>query len=462
MSTKKVVIIGAGCAGLSAAYNLQKQGVEFVVYEATHHVGGRCRTEYEDGYEFFVGAGSTEPQWDTTFSYLKEFGLEDRIYSLGGMRFGFVRNGKIRTVFLGNRLKDSLRALPENIGFLFTGIPFKAYIQLLKVISPIGKYLKRIDSKTHNYEALSEISDLSTEEFFLKQGAPDASTWFAHTLLAMMVLARPKDISIAHPLTLFSLMQGMCSMHGGLGMINDALYARVKDHVRLNTPVKKVVLQNNRVVGVEIEEGFVEADQVICGVDAVLARQLIPDLPDSLRLPLETCKYSSTYYYQFGLEKQIVNKPGTPMFLVMIPPDVDSFMSYMSLGHPSVDKPVAITPTRGWEDERLAGLTPEERNQKVIAEIRKFVPFFPEKPKVVKCYRWNRAVNIESPGQHNTIREMKEKHMRDVGGLYLAGEYLFLLACTEGAFSTGKKAAEMVVEDLRNVSGIASENGGKK
>ena len=35
-------------------------------------------------------------------------------------------------------------------------------------------------------------------------------------------------------------------------------------------------------------------------------------------------------------------------------------------------------------------------------------------------------------------------------GLYLAGEYLFLIASTEGAFATGKQAAERVVDDLRN------------
>jgi protoporphyrinogen/coproporphyrinogen III oxidase len=450
MAGKKVVIVGAGCAGLSAAYNLKKQGVDFVVFEASKNVGGRCRTEYEDGYEFFVGAGSTEPQWDTTFEYLKEFKLEDRIYSLGGMRFGFVRNGKIRTVFLGSKFSDSLRALPENISFLFTGIPFKAYLQLLKVLSPISKYLKRIDSKTHNYEALAEISDMSTEEFFLKHGAPDASKWFAHTLLAMMVLARPKDISIAHPLTLFSLMQGMCSMHGGLGMINEALYEQVKDHVQLNTPVKKVVLKDNKVIGIETRDGFIEADQVIIGLDAFDVRKVVPDLPDSISKPLETCQYSSTYYYQFGLEKPIVRRKDTPMYLVMLPPDVDSFMSYMSLGYPSEDKTVCVTPTRGWEDERLAGLTPEERRRKVIDEIRKFVPAFPAEPKVTKVYRWDRAVNIEAPGQHNAIRDMMENHMRDVSGLYLSGEYLFLLACTEGAFATGKKAAEAVVDDLRN------------
>ena len=40
MPTSKVVIIGAGCAGLSAAYNLRKQGVDFILYEASGVVGG--------------------------------------------------------------------------------------------------------------------------------------------------------------------------------------------------------------------------------------------------------------------------------------------------------------------------------------------------------------------------------------------------------------------------------------
>ena len=455
MSAKKVVIIGGGCAGLSAAYQLQKQGVEFVLFEASGFAGGRCRTEYEQGYEFIVGAGSTEPQWETTFQYLKELGLEDRIYTVQKQRYGFVRNGKIRTVFMGGNFKDFIRTLPENIRFLFTGIPFKAYIHLLKILSPLSKYMKRVDPKTHNYDALAEISDMSTEEFCLKYGAPEASKWFFHTLLAMMVLARPKDISIAHPITLFSLMQGMRSMHGGLGMITAGLYEKVKDSVRLNTPVTKVVIKDNQVIGVETKDGFIEADQVICGLDAVDARRIIPDLPETMRKPLETCKYSSTYYYEFGLEKPIVNPKDTPVFVVVMPPDTDTFMDFMSLGSSSTEKPVLITPTRGWEDAKLAGLSSEERRRRVINEIQRFVPAFPSEPKITKVYRWNRAVNIEAPGQHNAIHDLIQNHMRDVNGLYLAGEYLFLLACTEGAMSTGKKAAEMVVNDLQKEKVLA-------
>ena len=41
MSAKRVVIVGGGFAGLSAAYTLVKRGVTPVLFEAGEHVGGR-------------------------------------------------------------------------------------------------------------------------------------------------------------------------------------------------------------------------------------------------------------------------------------------------------------------------------------------------------------------------------------------------------------------------------------
>src|SRR5580698_4859560 len=41
---KKVIVIGAGPAGLSAAYKLAQGGCEVEVYEAGEHVGGLARS----------------------------------------------------------------------------------------------------------------------------------------------------------------------------------------------------------------------------------------------------------------------------------------------------------------------------------------------------------------------------------------------------------------------------------
>ncbi len=53
--TKKVVIIGAGPAGLTAAYQLCKEGVESVVLEKDDVVGGISRTVNYKGYLFDIG-----------------------------------------------------------------------------------------------------------------------------------------------------------------------------------------------------------------------------------------------------------------------------------------------------------------------------------------------------------------------------------------------------------------------
>jgi hypothetical protein len=56
---------------------------------------------------------------------------------------------------------------------------------------------------------------------------------------------------------------------------------------------------------------------------------------------------------------------------------------------------------------------------------------------------------MESPGQFVAIHDLLKNHISDVQGLYLAGEYLFLIASTEGALMTGKQAANRVIEDLQ-------------
>src|SRR4051794_13423344 len=49
------VIIGAGPAGLTAAYQLQKYGVPSVILEADDVVGGISRTAERDGWRFDIG-----------------------------------------------------------------------------------------------------------------------------------------------------------------------------------------------------------------------------------------------------------------------------------------------------------------------------------------------------------------------------------------------------------------------
>ena len=51
----QVIIVGGGIAGLTAALNLQKQGIDYLLLEANAEVGGRVKTRSVDGFLFDRG-----------------------------------------------------------------------------------------------------------------------------------------------------------------------------------------------------------------------------------------------------------------------------------------------------------------------------------------------------------------------------------------------------------------------
>lgn len=55
MSDKKIAIIGAGLAGLSAAITLQEAGCEVEIFESSDRAGGRVATDVIDGYRLDRG-----------------------------------------------------------------------------------------------------------------------------------------------------------------------------------------------------------------------------------------------------------------------------------------------------------------------------------------------------------------------------------------------------------------------
>ncbi|MFF3001626.1 flavin monoamine oxidase family protein [Kitasatospora sp. NPDC057940] len=78
-ATGRVAVIGAGVAGLVAAYELQRRGFGIVLYERSNQPGGRVRTHrFWDGTHADLGAMRIPGNHHCVLHYVSQFGLRTR------------------------------------------------------------------------------------------------------------------------------------------------------------------------------------------------------------------------------------------------------------------------------------------------------------------------------------------------------------------------------------------------
>ncbi|MGH8645776.1 MAG: flavin monoamine oxidase family protein [Gammaproteobacteria bacterium] len=113
---RKVTIVGAGLAGLSAAYELTRAGHDVTVLEAQTCVGGRVftlRAPFSDGLCAEAGAMYIPDTHDLTLHYVKEFNLPlDQRVTPGLSYVNYVR-GKRIVLSEGARIESLFNLTPE-------------------------------------------------------------------------------------------------------------------------------------------------------------------------------------------------------------------------------------------------------------------------------------------------------------------------------------------------------------
>lgn len=123
VSDKKVAIIGAGLAGISAAITLQDAGCEVEVFESSDRVGGRVATDLIDGYRLDRGFQLINARYPELI----------RLNVIGDI--DFVEASKTidialgdRTVALGDPRNHLFSAFNSQTGSVFTKISFLKYL----------------------------------------------------------------------------------------------------------------------------------------------------------------------------------------------------------------------------------------------------------------------------------------------------------------------------------------------
>ncbi|AGX45140.1 flavin monoamine oxidase family protein [Clostridium saccharobutylicum] len=200
----KVAVIGAGEAGLAAAFELRKIGCNIVLFEASQRIGGRVYTHYFDRnrkYYGELGPMSIPISHETTWHYINLFKLETSPfvdYNYNSLFYvkderavndasGISAKNNIYPKFNLSKIegKKSWRELHERICKKYLS-SFSAELrkELIQVKPEYSKNIKEIDKL--NYRNAYENVDLSQDSISMLGYLDGKEQFFSLSLIEML------------------------------------------------------------------------------------------------------------------------------------------------------------------------------------------------------------------------------------------------------------------------------------
>ena len=448
-NSKRVIIVGGGPAGLSAAYTLKKRGISPILFEANDRVGGRLGGDRVDGFHIDEGADFFCSSYDVTFRICQELGLP---LVKSQMNLGWYLNGKwVRTT------------PPTSLSALFSSI---APLRTLGFLSPSAavasmKLLRhnRQQADCVNFSSTSRIAEIDSGESFGQYmdrvGIPQSLRKTFRGFLEM-TMGDVDDAGAAYMRTyladiLFKSHE-LYIPEKGAGELSHALAGACGDAIRPSTPVRNVAVKSGAVTGVAVEGDTVEADAVICAVPATRVSEIIPALPEDIREALGAVTYSSGCRVVMGLDR-----PPLPSgwYGVLYPEDETPLLLDRSSNLPSCVPPGKSTLDLLVGRERARELIPlddEEIKHEMLKDARKNPPPGSDLPEYdeglfTRVYRWKEAVCMAPPGMFAAMDNVRRNLSRQIPNLALAGDYMGVPS-VNGAVASGISAAEDIADQL--------------
>ena len=452
MDTKRVVIVGGGAAGLSAAYNLKKRGFAPILLESLDHVGGRLAGDSVDEFSVDTGADFFCSSYDVAFRLCEELGLS---LIRSKMKLGWFRNGRWVATSPGLSPWNLIRNLPaaRALGFLSP-----------RVMWPAQKFFRGIltQSKYLNFASDSRLAELDEEENF-----GDYLDRLGITESLKMSLAGFLEMTMGHVefsghaymrTYLAEMLLNADKLHvpeKGASALTDALADACSNFIRMSTPVRRIVIGDGAVSGVVTDKGIIEADAVICAVPATKVPGVIPDLPSEIRHTLGNITYSSGCRVVIGLDH-----PPLPTGWngALYPEDDTPLLLDRSINLPSCVPSGASTLDLLVGRDRAKELIPlddEEIKRQMLHDARRNPPPGSTLPGddeglFTRVYRWEDAVCMGPPGMFRAVDDIRNRLSHYAENLFLAGDYMEVPS-VNGALASGMRAAEDVAKLLASI-----------
>lgn len=228
MNSKQIAVVGAGIAGLTAAYELQKKGHDITVFEASNRVGGRMSSDHIDGFTIDRGAQFLSSNYSTLIPLIKEVGLgEDLVYA---------------SPYASIKRKNKVCQFTPNNPLSLITSKYLSPLESIKLLFNSLKWSRKIlPLSLSDYSQWSSFDDENCADFIKKEFGDYVLEYVIEPMLQGYYYQSPEETSKALGLMLlsFGLKKGpVLSLKDGMGSLPQKLAQFFK--VQLNSPVTNV------------------------------------------------------------------------------------------------------------------------------------------------------------------------------------------------------------------------------
>jgi monoamine oxidase len=279
-SNKKIAIIGAGIAGLNAAYQLQKLGLQSTLYEAGKRTGGRMYTMknyFGDNITTDIGGEFVDTNHEEIIELVKELQLDfydlrteqltNKTIYFGGKDYTEEMLGEALKPFAAQIEKD-IRSLPETINYT-TAPAFENLDQ-----QSIAGYLKQLGIDGWLYDFIYTVL---TREYGMEASQQSAINF-------LIMFEAPKVTETKYEL--FGSDHEVLKIKGGSQHLTDTLAKKVQKNIRLQHQLQSITQDKNGISLTFNNQGkklTVPADHVIMTLPFSVLRKI--DL--NLEMPVQ-------------------------------------------------------------------------------------------------------------------------------------------------------------------------------